>query len=47
MLAVVLDSYSDVKARWTVSLPVRHELASVVKLARDRMRQGEGLPHPM
>lgn len=47
MLAVVLDAYSDIKAGWTVGLPVSHEIKSVWKLARARMAQGEGIPHPM
>ena len=47
MLAIVLDAYSEIKAGWTVGLPVWHEIRSAWRLARARMAQGEGIPHPM
>ena len=47
LIAIVLDAYSDIKAGWTVGLPVWQEIRSVWRLARARMAQGEGIPHPM
>jgi hypothetical protein len=47
LLAIVLDSYHEIKRGWSIGLPVWEELRSVFRLWKARRAQGETVPRPL